>query len=184
MALGSRSLNPAGAPRPLPGSALVLTYCTVLSVGLATVVLGFDRQGWITVVAALLLALITLFTNYSHVDFFGAASLDLPQQAGVPCIAAAVAAALAEAQLASNRRAESAAIRAGAEAAADEERRRADRERYRAAEARERATRSDQLQARALRAGALVWLEPSPLHRRFLQLIATELADLAGGSPA
>jgi hypothetical protein len=31
--------------------------------GLATVVLGYDRQGWITVFAALLLALITLFTN-------------------------------------------------------------------------------------------------------------------------
>jgi hypothetical protein len=29
------------------------------------VVLGFDRQGWITVFAALLLALITLFTNYT-----------------------------------------------------------------------------------------------------------------------
>jgi len=38
--------------------------------------------------------------------------------------------------------------------------------------------------ARALRAGALVWLDPSPLHRRFLQLIVTELADLAGGSNA
>jgi hypothetical protein len=36
--------------------------------GLATLVLGFDRQGWITVFAALLLALITLFTNYTHVD--------------------------------------------------------------------------------------------------------------------
>jgi len=29
------------------------------------VVLGFDRQGWITVFAALLLALITLFINYT-----------------------------------------------------------------------------------------------------------------------
>ena len=29
-------------------------------------VLGFDRQGWITVFAALLLALITLFTNYTR----------------------------------------------------------------------------------------------------------------------
>jgi len=66
---------------------------------LATVVLGFDRQGWITVFAALLLALITLFTSYSHVDLLGAASVDLPQQAGLPCIAAAlelVAAGLAE----------------------------------------------------------------------------------------
>ena len=57
-------------------------------------VLGFDRQGWITVFAALLLALITLFTNYTHVDLLGAASVDLPQQAGIPCIAAAVAAAI------------------------------------------------------------------------------------------
>jgi cytochrome c-type biogenesis protein CcmH/NrfG len=34
------------------------------------VLLGFDRQGWITVFAALLLALITLFTNYTHVDLW------------------------------------------------------------------------------------------------------------------
>jgi hypothetical protein len=58
------------------------------------VLIGFDRQGWITVFAALLLALITLFTNYTHVHLLGAASVDLPQQAGIPCIAAAVAAAL------------------------------------------------------------------------------------------
>ena len=82
-------------------------------------VLGFDRQGWITVFAALLLALITLFTNYTHVDLLGAASVDLPQQAGIPCIVAAVAAAIAEAQLASNRRAESAAIRDRAAAVAE-----------------------------------------------------------------
>ena len=30
----------------------------------------FDRQGWITVVAAVLLALITLFTGYDHVLSF------------------------------------------------------------------------------------------------------------------
>ena len=56
--------------------------------------IGFDRQGWITVFAALLLALITLFTNYTHVDLLGAASVDLPQQAGIPCIAAALATAI------------------------------------------------------------------------------------------
>jgi hypothetical protein len=55
------------------------------------VALGFDRQGWITVFAALLLALITLMTNYAHVVLLGAASVDLPQQAGIPGIAAAVA---------------------------------------------------------------------------------------------
>ena len=62
--------------------------------GLATLALGFDRQGWITVFAALLLALITLLTSYSHVDLLGAASVDLPQQAGIPCILAALATAI------------------------------------------------------------------------------------------
>ena len=61
---------------------------------LAAVVLGFDREGLITVFAALLLALITLLTSYTHVDLLGAASFDLPQQAGIPCIAAAVAMAI------------------------------------------------------------------------------------------
>ena len=134
--------------------------------GLATVVLGFDCQGWITVFAGLLLALITLLTSYDHVDILGAASFDLPQQAGIPCIAAAVATAIAEAQLASNDRRRRGVLRDRAEAATARER--------------ERAARADQLQARALRAGALVWLDPTPLHRRFLQLIATELAG--GGS--
>jgi hypothetical protein len=61
---------------------------------LATVDFGFNRQGWITVFAALLLALITLFTSYTHVDLLGAASIELPQQAGIPCIAAAVVTAI------------------------------------------------------------------------------------------
>ena len=62
------------------------------------------------------------------------------------------------------------------EAQTAEERERADNERNRAAEERERAARRHQLQARSLRAGALFQLEPSPLHRRFLSLIAIELA--------
>jgi hypothetical protein len=86
------------------------------------VLLGFDRQGWITVFAALLLALITLFTNYTHVDLLGATSVDLPQQAGIPCIAAAVATAIAEAQLASNDRRRRGALRDRAEAETTRER--------------------------------------------------------------
>jgi hypothetical protein len=62
--------------------------------GLATVSVRLDRQGWITVFAAILLGLITLLTSYSHVDLLGAASFDLPQQAGIPCIAATVATAI------------------------------------------------------------------------------------------
>jgi len=44
--------------------------------GVAPVDLGFDRQGRITVFAALLLALITLLSSYTHVDLLGAASVD------------------------------------------------------------------------------------------------------------
>jgi hypothetical protein len=53
--------------------------CTILAsgFGLATVILGFDLQGAITLIAGLLLALITLFTGYDHVDFFWGPTLQL-----------------------------------------------------------------------------------------------------------
>jgi hypothetical protein len=95
-----------------------------------------------------------LFRGHDHVEFFWGATLQLNQQVGGSVLLASLTTLVIEAQLASRRR------------------------------VRDSRDRADQLQARALRAGALVWLEPSPLHRRFLQLIATELADLAGGSPA
>jgi hypothetical protein len=140
------------------------------------VFLGFDLQGAITLIAGALLALITLFTAYDHVDFFWGPTLQLNKQIGVFVLAASLATLALEAQLASRRRSRDQIDRSEAEDAAA-------RERDRAAEERERAARTDRLQARALRAGAFVWLDPTPLHRRFLQLIATELADLAGGSP-
>jgi hypothetical protein len=62
--------------------------------GLAAVLLGFNSQGWITAFAAMLPALITLFASYTHVNILGAACFDLPQQAVIPCIAAAVATAI------------------------------------------------------------------------------------------
>ena len=37
---------------------------------------------------------LSLITSYAHVDLLGAASVDLPQQAGIPCLAAAVATAI------------------------------------------------------------------------------------------
>ena len=122
-----------------------------------------DPQAWIAFAAAILLALITLFSSYNHVFIPGfATSFPLPQQAGIPCIFIALAAAAGELKLASNSRYESAELRARAE--------------HKTAEERERAARRHQLQARSLRAGALFQLEPSPLHRRFLSLIAIELA--------
>ena len=82
-------------------------------------VFNVDKKGQLTVAAAILLALITLFTSYDHITIPGAhASLQLPQQAGIPLLAAAVAAAVGEAQLASNSRAESAEVRDRTEAEA------------------------------------------------------------------
>ena len=73
---------------------------------------GFDLQGWITVVAGVLLALITLFTGYDHVDLFGRVTVRINQQIGVFILLAPLAtlvvvdAVLSEgvAQLASRRR--------------------------------------------------------------------------------
>jgi hypothetical protein len=36
--------------------------------GLATVLLGYDLQGWITLIAGILLALITLFTGLARFE--------------------------------------------------------------------------------------------------------------------
>ena len=146
-------------------------------------ILGFDLQGAITLTAGLLLALITLFTGYGHVHFFWGPTLQLNKQIGVSVLAASLATLVVEAQLASRRRIRDSGdrIRAQEDRAREQEDRA--READETARERDRSARASQLQARALRAGALVWLDPTPLHRRFLQLIATELADLAGGSP-
>ena len=123
-------------------------------------------------------ALIALLSSYDHISL-PAGPLPLPQQWGVWFIAASVAlvAVVAEgfceavAQLATGSRLRAAqdAARAANEAV---------EERNRAAEERERAARSDRVQARALRAGALVQLEPSVLHRRFFAFLVAELAAL------
>ena len=142
--------------------------------------IGFDRQGWITVFAAMLLALITLFTNYTHVDLLGAASVDLPQQAGIPCIAAAVAAAVAEAQLASNDRYKRAAIRNRAENSANEERRRAEEERGRAATEARRAARRAQQQAQCNLVQLRYQLDSSERNARRIRDVISLLEEYGG----
>lgn len=134
-----------------------IVFCRRL--GLAALVLGFDRQGWITVFAALLLALITLLTSYSHVDALGAASFDLPQQAGIPCIAAALATAVAEAQLASNDRRRRGALR--------------DR-------ARDQAARRDQRQAQCNLVQFCHQLEPNEVNARRVRDVISLLEEYGG----
>ncbi len=114
--------------------------------------MGFDLQGAITLIAGLLLALITLLTGYDHVDFFWGPTLQLNKQIGVSVLAASLATLVVEAQLASRRRIRDSRDRIRAQ---EDRAREADE----TARERDRAARASQLQARALRAGALVWLD-------------------------
>ncbi|MFN7900201.1 MAG: hypothetical protein ACK5N0_11165 [Synechococcaceae cyanobacterium] len=147
-----------------------------VSILLAMVFLGLDLPGWITLVAGCLLALITLFTGYDHVDIPGFRSIRLDQQIGIPLLIASLATLAGDAQLATRRRSRDQEDRIRAERDRIREQEDRARETDERAQERERLAQRHQLQARALRAAALVQLDPSPLHRRFLELIAAELA--------
>jgi hypothetical protein len=81
-------------------------WCTIPRVWsrLATVLLGFDPQGWITLLLGGLLALITLFTSYSHVHVPFIVAVALDQQIGALLLLALVPALVGDAQLATRCR--------------------------------------------------------------------------------
>jgi hypothetical protein len=152
------------------------------SIGLATVLLGFDLQGLITVVAGVLLALITLFTGYDHVDLFGRVTVRINQQIGVSLLFASLATLVVEAQLASRRRDRDQIDRA--RAAAERARAEVDRSREADATARERdlAARRAQRQDRCTLAQLEFQFSPNDTTRRRLSdLIALlrEYGELA-----
>ena len=129
-----------------------------------------DRQGWSTLVAGSLLLLISFTTNYGNDNLSRFRSLPASEQVGICLHLAALAALAGDGQLATRLR-----HRAGNREAED-----------RIARKREalEASAREQRQNRALRAGALFLLEPSPLHRRFLAYIANELAGPPQGEQA
>ena len=108
-----------------------------------------DRQAVATLVAGGLLILISFATNYCYADLPRFFSLGVDEQVGLSLHLAALAALFGDAELATRLR---------------------HRTRNREAE-------REQRQNRALRAGALFLLEPSPLHRRLLAYVAAELAN-------
>jgi len=55
---------------------------------------SFDNQASFTIAAAVLLALITLFSSYDQVNLPGIGTVEIPQQLGLPCLVAVVAAAI------------------------------------------------------------------------------------------
>ncbi len=147
---------------------------------------GLDRLGILQALGGLILGLIALLSSYDHITLAGR-TLPLPQQWGIPCIAASVATVFVDAQLAtrSRLRAEHRAARATQDSAraadeaaeernrADRERNRADRERNRAAEARERQRECLERLDQAALLSARVLLDPSPANRdRLLTFLA------------
>ena len=155
----------------------------------------FDIQGWITLILGGLLALITLFSSYSHVHipFIGAVALN--QQIGVLLLFALVPPLLGDAQLATRcrlraerdrvrsqrdrvREAEEAARERGRAA---EERRRAEEDRARAADEaaqeRDRTARRVQLQNRCALVQLQHQLAPTPEHTQQLRGLISFLLE-------
>ena len=134
----------------------------------------FDRPAWIAFAAAIPLALITLFISYNHVFIPGFATpFPLPQQAGIPCIFIALAAAACELKLASNSRYESAELRARAADQTAEERNRAAEERERAAFRARRQAQCNLVQLRHQ-------LDPSERNARRIRDVISLLEEYGG----
>jgi len=134
----------------------------------------FDRPAWIDFAGVVLLALITLFSSYNHVFIPGfATSFPLPQQAGIPCIFIALAAAASELKLASNSRYESAELRARAKYKTAKERNRAAEERECAAFRARRQAQCNLVQLRHQ-------LDPSERNARRIQDVITLLEEYGG----
>ena len=140
---------------------------------LATVLLGFDLQGWIALLAGALLALITLFTGYSHVDFLWGATLPLNQQIGVSLLLASLATLAVDAQLGSRRRSRDQIDRAEEADAVARERDLADRERERAARRAQRQAACNLVQLRHQ-------LEPSAPNARRIRDVISLLEEYGG----
>ena len=149
---------------------------------------ALDRLGLTQAIGGLALGLIALFSSYDHLTFAGR-NLPIPQQWGIPLIAASVAIVFIDAELASGSRlrAEHRAARAADEAArernlASEERWRteqreneADRERNRAARSRKRQAESLECIHQTAVLSARVQLDPSDINRARLQTFLTLL---------
>jgi hypothetical protein len=136
-----------------------------------------DSTGWASLVAGLLVALITFFTSYSHVNLFGILQFKVDQQIGIPLLLTAMAALVGEVKLASNNRRTD-------QSAREREANAADRERYRAAAEREQTARRYRIQARCLVAQYRFLLAGTPRNRiqlnEALALLMEELRPAEG----
>jgi hypothetical protein len=125
--------------------------------------LVFDLQGSITLLAGALIALITLFTSYGHVDIPGVGSIQLNQQAGVLFIIASLATLAGVDEVFSEGVVELATRR---RLRAERDRVRSERDRV---QAENEAARRARLQARCTLFQLQHQLDPTPEHIRQLR---------------
>jgi hypothetical protein len=146
---------------------------------------GLDRLGLTQAIGGLALGLIALFSSYDRLTFVGQV-IPIPQQWGIPLIAASLAIVFVDAQLATRSRLRAARDAARAEDEAARERDRAAEARERAAEAAERQGQATARQDRCALLSARVLLDPSDSNRArlqaFLSLIAGERPPEQGGA--
>ena len=149
-------------------------------------------MGWASLAAGLLVALITFFTSYSHVNLFGFLQFKVDQQIGIPLLLTAMAALVGEdevfsvgvVKLASNNRRADQSAREREASTREREANAADRERYRAAAEREQTARRYRIQARCLVAQCRFLLASTPRNRlqlnEVLALLMEELRPAEG----
>ena len=138
--------------------------------------LRLDRLGLTQAIGGLALGLIALFSSYDHLTIAGR-SIPIPQQWGIPLIAASVAIIFVDAQLASGSRLRAADEQQSDRDRAEQRENEANRERNRAAEARERQAENLECIRQAAVLSARVQLDPSDTKRARLQTFLNLLSQ-------
>jgi hypothetical protein len=137
---------------------------------------GLDRLGLTQAIGGLALGLIALFSSYDHLTIAGR-NIPIPQQWGIPLIAASVAIIFVDAQLATGSRLRAADEQQSDRDRAEQRENEADRERNRAAEARERQAENLECIRQAAVLSARVQLDPSDTNRAQLQTFLNLLSQ-------
>jgi hypothetical protein len=168
---------PAGSEDPPPPPELLATAPSWPGpdrLGLGR--FGLDRLGLTQAIGGLALGLIALFSSYDHLTLAGR-TIAIPQQWGIPLIAASVAIVFVDAQLASGSRLRAADEQQSDRDRAEQRENEANRERNRAAEARERQAENLECIRQAAVLSARVQLDPSDTKRARLQTFLNLLSQ-------
>ena len=167
---------PPGSEEPPPPPELPSTSPSWPGLGFGQV--GLDRLGLTQAIGGLALGLIALFSSYDHLTIAGR-TIAIPQQWGIPLIAASVAIVFVDAQLATGSRLRAADEQQSDRDRAEQRENEADRERNRAARSRKRQRKSLERLHQATVLSARVQLDPTDINRARLQTFLNLLSQTA-----